>query len=440
MPARALLLPGLAAAFLAAAPALSALHAREARLTALVVGCDYEGTPLELPSPVADARRMAAALEKPPLGFSVELLLNPTREELEAAVAEFGAALAERKGPGLFYFSGHGAQLDGENYLVPHRAELRFREDLAEAAYPVSEVTERFAEAGNGTNLLFLDACRDCPLDPRPETEGGRPRSRAAPLQGLAQLSGSGLLVGFAADSGKVAFDSGAGSHYTNALLDHLHTPGISVADLLTRVRQQVRETTGGRQEPFVYMGLDEIFAMVPAEIPGERAAAAAPVAATLTLDKNRYRDGEIPVVTVKAERDCHFALFYEDASGGMTQLFPNEFMKDDRLRAGVETVLMPSANPDRPGERIAIQIYGPPFGREHFILVAAEGRSGVVEPPTEETGPFPAARPRAARIVREFAPVAADAPQEEFLAPASASGVGTARVTVTTLPAGAAP
>lgn len=388
---------------------------------------------------------MADSLKSDAMGFEVQLLLNPTLEELKAAVEAHVTSLSERKRPGLFYFSGHGAQLNGENFVIPHGAHLEFREDLSSAAFPVSSLVSRLNSAQNGPNLIFLDACRDCPLESRSGDSGIRARSGA--MRGLAQMSGSGLLIGFAADSGKVALDSGEGSHYTNALLYHLTTPGISVADLLTRVRQQVRHTTQGRQEPFVYMGLDEIFSMVPASLPKRGGGMATPVRVTLMLDKSQYVDDEIPVIKVTAERDCHLGLYYKDAAGGLTQLFPNAYVNDTRVRGGEEITLMPRPDPSNPGQRVAIQIYGPPHGIEHFIAVATEEPGGIEAPPATPAAPFPGASARAARVIKEIMPERSMTEAPGFPAdadgaltgdlsgPASASGVGSAWVRVRTMP-----
>jgi hypothetical protein len=211
---------------------------------------------------VRDAERFAKALATPAIGFRVTLLKNPDRRTFLEAIETFGEVIAREKGVGLFYFSGHGMQHEGENYLVPAAADPRFREDLPTDCVAASRVMVRMMAAGNGTNLLFLDACRDSPLPSA--------RNKGAIAPGLAQMSGSGLLIGFAADSGKVALDSGQGSRYTNALLKHLPTQGISVAELLTRVRRDVVSETAQAQEPFVYMGLDELFSFVPGTIPEE--------------------------------------------------------------------------------------------------------------------------------------------------------------------------
>lgn len=366
---------------LAASGPFLALHGQEnVKPRALVVGCNYEGMALNLPSPLKDAERVAEALASPEIGFEVKTLLNPTREALRAAVKEHCDSLAGAKRPGLFYFSGHGAQLNGENYLIPHRAELAFTEDLETQAFAVSDLTTPLATSENGINLIFLDACRNNPLQPRAR---GKDLGR---LPGLAEMNAPGLLIGFAADSGKVALDYGDGSLYTNALLKHLKTPGISVTDLLTVVRKEVRRASDNQQEPFLYAGIDEIFTLAPVRLPKETGGLATPVPLTLTLDKVDYFTGEHPVIKVEVQRDCHLGVFYKDAGGAITQLFPNNDLPDCQVRAGEPVQLLPRPNPKEPGKGFMLEVC-PPYGEEHFIIVATEERSGIVEANAQRLG-----------------------------------------------------
>ncbi len=43
----------------------------------------------------------------------------PTRPRWWRRYSAFGNELKQKGGVGLFYFSGHGTQIDGENYLLP---------------------------------------------------------------------------------------------------------------------------------------------------------------------------------------------------------------------------------------------------------------------------------------------------------------------------------
>jgi uncharacterized caspase-like protein len=82
---------------------------------ALVIGNgSYQVDPLS--NPVNDARDMANMLGK--LGFNVTLKMDADQMTMESAIEAFGEKL-NKNTVGLFYFSGHGAQYAGENYLIP---------------------------------------------------------------------------------------------------------------------------------------------------------------------------------------------------------------------------------------------------------------------------------------------------------------------------------
>ena len=82
---------------------------------ALVIGNSaYKKFPLK--NPVNDAADMADVLKK--CGFEVILKTNANQLDMKKAVREFSDRLKDG-GAGLFYFAGHGAQVDGINYLIP---------------------------------------------------------------------------------------------------------------------------------------------------------------------------------------------------------------------------------------------------------------------------------------------------------------------------------
>lgn len=100
------------------------------------------------------------------------------------------------------------------------------------------------------------------------------------------------------------------------------------------------------------------------------------PVAIHFGTDKATYQEGEIPALTITAAEACHLRLLYQDARGDITVLFPNQFIKDDRIKAG-KNQLMPAPNPAKPDEDVAIEIFGgddgKTFGTERFIAVATD-------------------------------------------------------------------
>ena len=97
----------------------SAIHALPR--AALIFGnSTYPDMPLR--NPVNDANAIAAELKR--LGFSVDLQIDTRRTAMEEAIRSFGANLTKTRGVGLFYFAGHGLQLDWRNFLVPVDARL----------------------------------------------------------------------------------------------------------------------------------------------------------------------------------------------------------------------------------------------------------------------------------------------------------------------------
>ena len=130
------------------------------RRTALVIGNGaYQNFPLKNPS--NDARDLANALRN--LGFSVSIKLDADRRSMEASFHEFGNAL-RTGGTGLFYFAGHGLQINGRNYLIPIGADIRSESDVRYEAVDAGRILGKMEDAGNPLNIIILDACRNNPF------------------------------------------------------------------------------------------------------------------------------------------------------------------------------------------------------------------------------------------------------------------------------------
>ena len=209
------------------------------RRVALVIGNgSYKDAPLK--NPVNDASDVATALKG--LGFDVTLLTDATHHQMDAAVAQFGLKLRQG-GLGLFYYAGHGVQVAGENYLVPVDAAIQSESDVKFKCLHAGLVLGKMEDAGNGLNVVIMDACRNNPFA----------RSFRSAERGLAKMDASdGSLIAFATGPGKTAED-GAGKNgtYTKHLLANIRTPGLTISDMFMRVRQGVREETGKRQVPW---------------------------------------------------------------------------------------------------------------------------------------------------------------------------------------------
>jgi formylglycine-generating enzyme required for sulfatase activity len=230
--------------------------------TALVMGVgDYGGATYKgksipnLPGIVtADLPNMAAKLES--LGFTVTVVTNPTLGEAKAAVDTFSAKLKAAPGVSLFYFSGHGGESEGKNYLIPRRASIGSKADLADEALSAQRVLNGMEESGAQVNLVFLDCCRE----DLGKNIGG------AEMQ---PMRARGSFIGFATRSGDFADPGEEGSPYTRFLLKHLDKPGVSVADMYGYVVKDVNDYTkqvlGEERRPGFYSELEgEPFCFVP--------------------------------------------------------------------------------------------------------------------------------------------------------------------------------
>ncbi|MGI9354038.1 MAG: caspase family protein [Rhizobiaceae bacterium] len=226
------------------------------RRLALVVGNTSYHNVTPLKNAVRDADAVSEALTN--LGFEIVLLKNANASDIEAAVERIREKADDAEAI-LFYYSGHGFQMQGSNFLVPVDAVMRDRSKIAQETLRLDAIIASLQKKGRQT-LVFLDACRNDPLPAsvRAQTSG----------QGLAQLkTGKGTFVAFATQPGNVTAD-GAGdrSPFTNAFVEHVETPGISISDMMIRIRNTVEENTLQRQTPWDQSSLRSQFYFNPAD------------------------------------------------------------------------------------------------------------------------------------------------------------------------------
>lgn len=255
-----------------------ATSASAEKRVALVIGnSQYRNVP-ELANPKNDASDIAAKLES--LGFEVIKGLDLDLAGMRKAARDFTSRL-EGAELALFFYAGHGLQVNGVNYMAPVDASLRTYDDLDYDVLPMDLVLSAM-ERKSKVNLIFLDACRDNPLAENLARSMGS-RSTAVG-RGLARLgSGVGTLISLATQPGNIALDGkGRNSPFTGALLKHLGTPGQSVTEDLILVRRDVLKETGGRQVPWDHSSLTGEVALKekPAEAPQQAAGAAEPPSA----------------------------------------------------------------------------------------------------------------------------------------------------------------
>jgi hypothetical protein len=209
------------------------------RRVALVIGnAAYETAPLT--NPVNDAKNMADALES--FGFNVTRRNNLKRDEMEDAIRAFGKKLGSSDVV-LFYYAGHGLQLNQVNYLVPVDAKVENEADVEADCIAAGLVLEQIKRARSTINIVILDACRNNPFL----------RRLRSVERGLARMGAPrGTLIAYSTQLGSVADDGpGRNGLYTQELLKFMPTPGLKVQDVFNKVRESVLKLTGNRQEPW---------------------------------------------------------------------------------------------------------------------------------------------------------------------------------------------
>ena len=220
---------------------------------ALVIGNSaYQNTP-PLANPKNDANEMGKVLKR--VGFDVDVVVDATKPQMDQALRRFGNKL-DGSSAAVFYYAGHGIQVDGVNYILPIDAALKNERDSTWEASDMTTVLKQM-EGHNRVNLLFLDACRDNPLSQTLARGMGENRS-ASIGRGLAPMkANAGTLISYSTKEGEVAVD-GKGKHspYTEALLKHIETPGVEIGLLLRKVREEVIAATKNKQVPWEYGSL----------------------------------------------------------------------------------------------------------------------------------------------------------------------------------------
>ena len=207
--------------------------------TALIIGNGkYKSAPLK--NPVNDAKDLANVLKK--LGFEVNLKTNTDKRTMLKAISEFGKKLRDAQ-VGLFFYAGHGMQVNGINYLIPIGAYVTEKTDVEIEGVDARRILGRMETAGNDVNIIFLDACRNNPFH----------RSFRSANNGLAKMDApKGTFIAYATSPGSLAADgAGRNSPFTENLLKNISEPNLLIENLLKKVRNGVLRETEDKQMPW---------------------------------------------------------------------------------------------------------------------------------------------------------------------------------------------
>lgn len=205
---------------------------------ALVVGNSNYGGGQSLKNPAKDAVLMSSTLKN--LGFEVIERIDANKQSMEQAIREFSKKLPNYN-VALFYYAGHGVQVDGLNYLIPTDAKLEDKTDCKFEAISVNYVVEEFEKYPDNVNIVILDACRNDPF---------RSWSRGAERGFKVINPTSGTIISFATSEGATASDGqGNNGLFTEQLVKQMYIPQ-SIESVFKKTRVEVERISNGGQSP----------------------------------------------------------------------------------------------------------------------------------------------------------------------------------------------
>lgn len=228
--------------FVAVMVLLMFVPAQAQRRLALVVGNDAYENITTLKKAANDARGIGDTLTS--LGFNVTTATNISRREMNQTLQNFNNSIRPDDIV-LFFFAGHGVEIDGENYLLPIDVpdakgdQLDF---IKGETIRLNRVLEDLRARKAKLSLVILDACRNNPFT-------GSPGRSLGGKKGLARISApQGTFVMYSADVGEAALDrlgdndNNPNSIFTRILIPLMKTPGIDLVDTAREARRQVRK------------------------------------------------------------------------------------------------------------------------------------------------------------------------------------------------------
>ena len=235
-------------------PAQLQIYAEQGTRKALVIGnWKYPSSLGMLHNPGNDAKIVASTVES--LGFETTTILNGSLQDMEIAVRDFSRSVK----PGdtvVFYYAGHGAQIQGVNYLIPTGMSIDDAIDIKYKSLDLSYVMTKVSKNIRGVTIVILDACPPNPFV-----------NESGPVQkGWAVTRGSvGTLIGYATAPGEVGIDGvGDNGLYTASLVRLMQEPDLKIEDMFKKIRVAVEKESRGKQIPWEYSLLVGDFFFVP--------------------------------------------------------------------------------------------------------------------------------------------------------------------------------
>ena len=268
------------------------------RRVALVIGNNDYQYAKKLDNAVADAQAFRRELEA--RGFQVVYRENANRRAMNGAMEEFVGKLST-DAIGLIYYSGHGVQINGANYLIPTDLSAKAASDFAYDAVDLTKLVDRVSQTQAKFALAVIDACRDNPFQGTGRDIGGS--------RGLVAPSGnaSGVMVVYSAGANQKALDRlndadrNPNGLFTREFLKAMRIPGLTVQEAVNQIKMSViaqAKSVGHVQTPAIYDQSVGTFVFTPGAPPTP-----APVQAVSNSAEATRLQAELAAARAETER-----------------------------------------------------------------------------------------------------------------------------------------
>jgi hypothetical protein len=235
------------------------------RLAIVIGNASYQQSPLK--NPLNDARAVSESLKR--YGFEVHSYMDLK----SAQSGEIKQLIRERVAPYttvIFYYAGHGIQIDGENLFPNVDANFGRLESIREQSIKLNEVLGAISAVKPKAAVVVLDACRDNPFEKETGQAGNKGLARA--------VSPPASVIFYATRPGSTASDgSGSNGLFTDVFLKEMANPELPLELLFRRVSSAVYKASKGEQEPWVEGVIREEVVLARPEAMPEIAVAVAP-------------------------------------------------------------------------------------------------------------------------------------------------------------------
>lgn len=209
--------------------------ARSQKRFALVIGNARYTSEDTLKNPVNDVRLLTKKLTD--CGFEVIAKENLGHQDFETAIDDFYAKIKAVNCVALFFYSGHGIQHEGENYLIPVNADIRTPADIQYQSIALSEILNKLRTSKSNTNIVILDACRKDPWSRNWAAKGGGEKGLKIVANAPPQT-----YIAFATGPDQIANDGTRGnSPFSLALSKYITEPNSTVEQVFKKVSREVR-------------------------------------------------------------------------------------------------------------------------------------------------------------------------------------------------------